>query len=92
MLRELNQEWREQDEEFVLLTVVSERDAEGLAEFVRTHELDYPIAIIGAQTLSAYRVNAFPTNYFIDRDGQIAAVTVGMSTRWSMSARMARLR
>lgn len=92
MLRELHQHWREQGEEFVLLTVVSRRDAEGLADFVRAHDLDYPIAVTDPQALSAYRVNAFPTNYFIDRNGQIADVSVGMSTRWALSSRMARLR
>ncbi len=41
-----------------------------------------------ASVVRSYRVGAFPTNYFVSKEGQITGHTVGMSTRVGMGARL----
>lgn len=76
-------------EDQVLLAVVADSDdPAAIEQFVREHSVRYPVLLGDDRVIDAYRVNMFPTNYFLDRDGRIAGTTVGMSTRWSLRARM----
>jgi peroxiredoxin len=73
----------------VLLSVVADPEDEGeVRSFVASHEIRYPVLLADAGVLRAYRVNAFPTNYFIAPDGTISGSTVGLTTRFGMLARM----
>jgi peroxiredoxin len=73
-----------------LVTVVADSDdAEAVRHFAEERGLHYPILLASDDVVRTYRVGAFPTNYFITPDGTIAAHTVGMSSRWSLNARLA---
>lgn len=72
-----------------LLTVVADGDNPRLGQFLREHEIDYPVLVTGSDVTQAYKVRAFPTNYFLDRDGNISSSSVGMSSQWAARARLA---
>lgn len=57
--------------------------------FVREHDIRYPVLMASPETLDAYAVSRFPTSYFVGADGSIRGRDVGMSTRWTMRARLA---
>jgi peroxiredoxin len=74
----------------VLLAVVEDSDdIEAVRRFAREHELRYPILLGTAPVIAAYRVGAYPTNYYLRPDGSISSSSVGLSTRLGMSARLA---
>jgi peroxiredoxin len=73
----------------VLVAVVEDStDVEAVRRFAREHELSYPILLGSPEVIRAYRVNAFPTNYFVNGDGTIAGSTVGLSTRLGMATHL----
>jgi peroxiredoxin len=72
----------------VLLSVVADSDTPGLGAFASEQGIQYPVLLGNAGMLSAYKVGAFPTNYFIAPDGSIASSSVGMSTQWASRARL----
>jgi len=73
----------------VLLAVVEDSDdVEAVRRFAREHELSYPILLGTREVLRAYRVNSFPTNYYVNGDGRIQSSTVGLSTRLGMAFRL----
>lgn len=77
------------DENEVLLSVVADSDKiSHVARFVQEHDLRYPVLLGTEQTLQAYKISAFPTNYYVDERGTLKDKTVGLSTRMSMGARM----
>jgi peroxiredoxin len=77
------------DEDEVLLTVAGDgEDAEAVRRFVAERGVNYPVLLGGEDVVDAYRITMFPTNYFVNPEGRIAASTVGMSTRWMLRARM----
>ncbi len=59
-----------------------------MRRFVTDEHIEYPVLLGTSEALRAFRVDAFPTTYFVDRSGRIASHTVGMSTRWSIRARL----
>lgn len=73
-----------------LVTVVADsKDRARLARFIREHQLEYPVLLGTPELLENYKIEAFPTNYYVDRAGLLRDKTVGLSTRLSMGARMA---
>lgn len=77
------------DDDEVLLTIAADgEDVQAVRRFVSERGAKYPVLLGGEDIVSAYRVTMFPTNYFVNEDGRIAASTVGMSTRWMLRARM----
>jgi peroxiredoxin len=80
---------RNLDDDEVLLSIVEDSDdVAALRAFAREHELTYPILLGTPETLRAYRVNSFPTNYYLNGDGTVRTTTVGLSTRLGMSLRL----
>lgn len=53
---------------------------EEVARFAEEHGLEVPVLLGDDSVLRAYRIGAFPTFYFLDRDGQIRGRTVGYTT------------
>jgi len=77
------------DNDEILLSIVSDaEDPAALARFVRAEGLSYPVLLGTETTLRDYNVHAFPTNYFLDATGRVRDHTVGLSTRWGLSARL----
>lgn len=72
-----------------LLTVVADGDdLTRLRRFVREENLSYPVLLGTREVLERYRVQAFPTNYYLDKAGRLRDATLGLSTRFSMQARL----
>ena len=85
----LNAIWRGLDEDEALVTVVADADdTDAIRRYVAEHDIEYPVLLADDRVVQQYRVSAFPTNYFIGPDGTIRSHTVGMSTRYGLSARM----
>lgn len=73
----------------VLLSVVADsEDPEAVRRYAAEAGIRYPVLLADARVVRDYRVSAFPTNYFVAKDGTIAGQTVGMSTRFGMNARL----
>lgn len=72
----------------VVTIVAGGANPEQVARIARESGLNYPILLATEELTQQLRVAAFPTNYYVDRDGQVSASTVGMSTRWSMRFRL----
>jgi peroxiredoxin len=69
--------------------VADSDDPDAVRRYVADHHIDYPVLLGDERVISAYRVGAFPTNYFIEPDGAISGRTVGMTTRWGLRLRLA---
>lgn len=74
--------------EALLAVVEDSDDVEAVRRFAREHELSYPILLGSPESLRAYRVQAFPTNYYLNGDGTIDGSSVGLSTRIGMALRL----
>jgi hypothetical protein len=55
---------------------------------VQDHELHYPVLMAPRTLLSAYKVHAFPTSYYLDAEQRVRSGTIGMSSRWAMKTRL----
>lgn len=71
-----------------LLTLAGDDDVAVVRAFVAEHALPYPVALASPTLLRLYKVQAFPTSYYIDPAQRISAGTVGMSSRWAMKTRL----
>ena len=77
------------DEDEVLLGIAADSDdPEVLRTFAREHGLEYPILLANDETLRAYAVNKFPTNYYLNGDGRVSSSSVGLSTLVGMKVRL----
>jgi thiol-disulfide isomerase/thioredoxin len=73
----------------VLLSIVADADDVAHVRQVMAEEhIRYPVLLGTPEVLRAFHVDTFPTNYYIDRHGQITSHTIGMSTRWAVRARL----
>ncbi len=73
----------------VLWSVVADgTDRAQIERFVREHDIRYPVLLADETTLQRFRVTSFPTNYYVNEDGNLSQATVGMSTRASMWLRL----
>ena len=77
-----------QPDEVLLAIVEDADDLEAVRRYASDHDLTYPILLGTPEAIRGYRVNAFPTNYFINGDGTISSSTVGLSTRIGMTLRL----
>lgn len=65
----------------VLLSVLADpKNQTALKRIVKKHGLTYPILFATPQVIRQYRVNRFPTTYFINHKGQIASQDSGIIT------------
>ncbi len=71
-----------QDEGFVVLAVDVQESITIVQSFVNSMGLTFPILLDlnGEVADGPYRIRAFPTSYFVGRDGQITAAHRGMMT------------
>jgi len=82
-------------DDFVFTGAAPNRVSRGKASYVEAvrryaheHDLDYRILLGSPEVIRAYRVNVFPTNYFLNGDGSIDRSSVGLSTRLGLGARL----
>jgi peroxiredoxin len=79
------------DEDEVLLAIAADSDdPEALRRFAAEHELRYPILLATDDVLSAYGVDRYPTNYYLNGHGSVSSSTVGLSTLVGMKLRLLR--
>jgi len=76
-------------DEALVSVVADAEDEQKVRTFVAEHELTYPVLMGTDEVVRAFRVGAFPTNYYLDGEGNITGSTVGLSTRLAMRARLA---
>ena len=73
----------------ILLSVVADSDdPEAIRKYAAEAGIRYPVLLADAAVVRNYRVGAFPTNYFVSKEGQITGHTVGISTRLGMNTRL----
>lgn len=56
--------------------------------YVQAHHVDYPVLLADDATLAAFRIEAFPTLYFLDAQGRIATSASGYTTTLGVLARL----
>jgi len=57
-------------------------------EFIRETDVHLPVLLGGPQTTRDWQIQAFPTYFVIDGNGQIVSRSVGYSTRIGLQARV----
>jgi peroxiredoxin len=73
----------------VLLSIVADSDdPEAVRRYVASEHIGYPVLLADERVVQAYKVSAFPTNYFVNADGAISGTTVGMTTRFGFDWRL----
>ncbi len=77
------------DADEALVSIVADSDdADALRRYVEDKGIEYPVLLADEAVVAQYRVGAFPTNYFLRPDGTISSTSVGLSTRFSLAARL----
>jgi peroxiredoxin len=67
---------------FVIVAIESGEPSEEVAEFVRQHDLSFPVwPDPGVRALATFKNDALPSTYVIDRQGQVRLAWVGPISR-----------
>lgn len=64
------------------------QDADEVRAYVTKHGVGDPVLLGGTATARAFRVQAFPTFYFLDAEGRITGSSVGYTTTAGLAARL----
>jgi thiol-disulfide isomerase/thioredoxin len=60
------------DKGVVFIGVCAQKGAEKMAETVKQHQIEYPVAAdTNGKTVAAYKANSYPDYYIIDRKGNL---------------------
>lgn len=79
------------DDDEVLLSIVADgADISKVRRHIAEKGIQYPVLLTHRATLEAFKVTQFPTNYYLDPNGQIANGDVGISSRWGVRWRLGR--
>jgi peroxiredoxin len=69
------------DSAHVLSVAVAYEDEEDVRSFAREHEVDYPVLLGGEEAIQReWRVNSFPTVFFVSPEGRVERAVVGYTT------------
>lgn len=72
----------------VLSVVLAYEGPEDIQAFIDRHGVDYPVLVGNDDVMRAFRVDSFPTTYFVSEDGRItrstAGYTTGLGLRWRL--------
>jgi peroxiredoxin len=72
----------------VVSVAVAWRDVEDVRRFAREQGVDYPVLLGDAALMEAYRVEQFPTTFFLSPEGRIERAAVGYTTRLGLLWRL----
>ena len=74
----LEQASRRYQDKLVVIGVNVDEPTDQVREFQQEYRITFPILLDpGASTANQYRVSAYPTTYFVDKDGKIQSVQIG---------------
>ncbi|MFP2956958.1 peroxiredoxin family protein [Myxococcus sp. 1LA] len=76
------------DSAHVVSVAVAYDDEEAVRRFVREHAVDYPVLLGDDAIQSAFRVNTFPTVFFLSAEGRVERAAVGYTTLAGLSWRL----
>lgn len=76
-MQKLHEKYRD-DPDVVFITIDNDQSVETVRDFMTARKLDFPVLLDDGYVNTA-RVNAFPTTWFIDRQGRIAFEHKGTS-------------
>ncbi|QJD83253.1 TlpA disulfide reductase family protein [Cohnella herbarum] len=69
------------DLEIVSINLTSSDNKEEAMDFIKKYNFEFPILLDYEGTIaSQYRITAIPTNYFVNSDGTIKAITYNLTT------------
>lgn len=75
------------DDVNVVSIALGYRDLGQVRRFVTENAVDYPVLLGNDEVQAAFRINSFPTTYFIDEDGTIRRSVAAYTTRWGLRLR-----
>ncbi len=67
------------DKNVAMISLTYRDNKKSVMQFKKKYNIKYPIYVNAADVVKSYRVEAFPTFYFIDKEGKIENVFVGYS-------------
>ncbi len=76
------------DDAHVLSVALAYKDLGSVRQFVDKNQVDYPVLLGNDALMDAYRVQAFPTTYFLSPEGKIRWTSVGYTTGIGMRWRL----
>ncbi|AEI68289.1 peroxiredoxin family protein [Corallococcus macrosporus] len=76
------------DSAHVVSVAVAYDDEEAVRRFAREHAVDYPVLLGDDAIQSAFRVNTFPTVFFLSKEGRVERAAVGYTTLAGLSWRL----
>ncbi len=78
----------EGEDAHVLSIVLAYDGIEDIRRFMAEQEVDYPVLLGNDRIMRDFKVEAFPTTYYLSEDGRIQRATVGYTSRLGMRARL----
>jgi thiol-disulfide isomerase/thioredoxin len=72
----------------VVSIATSFEDVAQVRAYMADHEVAYPVLLGGDDVVKAFRVEAYPTLYFLDAEGRITGSAAGYTTTAGMLARL----
>ncbi|WP_426753336.1 peroxiredoxin family protein [Myxococcus sp. Y35] len=76
------------DSAHVVSVAVAYDDEAAVRRFVQEHDVDYPVLLGDDTVQSAWRVNSFPTVFFVSPEGRVERAAVGYTTLAGLSWRL----
>lgn len=76
------------DSAHVVSVAVAYDDVEAVRRFVSEHGVDYPVLLGDDALQRAWRVNSFPTVFFLSPEGRVERAVVGYTTLAGLSWRL----
>lgn len=83
--------WLDADRIRVVTVALAYEDQAAVARYIAEHRLEIPTLLGDDAVMEAYRVQAFPTFYWINRQGEVVGHAVGYTTRVGLWLRSLRL-
>ena len=77
--------------QLVVLGIESDTSQSDLLDFVRSEGITFPILMGNGSIERDYEIYAYPTSYFIDKNGVIQSVVVGSMNEASLDAELAKI-
>lgn len=72
----------------VVSVAASFEDLGQVRAYVHRHGVDYPVLLGNDEVIRAFRVEAFPTVYFLDAEGKVTRSAVGYTTTAGLLTRL----